>query len=355
MAMKTNRILAVTLAAALPAAGRAAEGTLSGPYTHENLQVFLIHGDAALEAKRYADLATAMERGWVIVEETGRVGDLSVENTARDVTVFLQAGDILKGGRQDRTVRYDLLLPPRSGRVPLAAFCVEHGRWQRRGGEDAGAFSASPDMLPSKSLRLSAKSAGDQGAVWAGVADQQEQLNRAASEIAGRRVDVRDGASASSLQLSLENKDLERLIREYLADVEDAPRRRGDIIGFVFAINGEINSADVYANRSLFRALWPKLIRAAAIEAIGERSRRRVGGFDADRDLPAFFARAIHGRMERTTIWKSTQMRTYVTDTTVLYETLDMDEGGTWLHKNFVQKDDHDIVVPLDARQDPAR
>ena len=42
------------------------------------------------------------------------------------------------------------------------------------------------------------------------------------------------------------------------------------MIGYVFAINGKVNSADVYASSVLFMKLWPKLLRASAIEAISD-------------------------------------------------------------------------------------
>ena len=73
--------------------------------------------------------------------ETGNVNSLAIENLG-DQAVFVQAGDIVKGGQQDRTLTVSLLLPPKSGRVPIASFCVEHGRWSARGGEDARSFSA---------------------------------------------------------------------------------------------------------------------------------------------------------------------------------------------------------------------
>lgn len=119
---------------------RAAVGTISGPSAHGNLQIFLVHGETQLESRRYATLSEAMEKGMVEVKETGSVQELTVENLSKGTTVFLNAGDIVKGGRQDRTVRDDLVLPPRSGQVALATFCVEHGRWSKRGEENAAAF-----------------------------------------------------------------------------------------------------------------------------------------------------------------------------------------------------------------------
>src|ERR1051326_1109472 len=120
----------------------AAVGTISGPFTHRNLQLFLVHGDTQLEQRHYATLSEGLAKGIVIVKETGNVQELMVENVSKDQTVFINAGDIVKGRRQDRTLRDDLILTARSGLVPLPSFCVEHGRWTRRGEEPAAAFSA---------------------------------------------------------------------------------------------------------------------------------------------------------------------------------------------------------------------
>ncbi|HEY9785821.1 MAG TPA: DUF6569 family protein [Candidatus Obscuribacterales bacterium] len=52
-----------------------------------------------------------------------------------------------------------------------------------------------------------------------------------------------------------------------------------DVIGYAFAINGKINSADVYASNALFTKLWPKLLKSTAVEAVGEKRSEKT--FDA--------------------------------------------------------------------------
>ena len=42
------------------------------------------------------------------------------------------------------------------------------------------------------------------------------------------------------------------------------------VIGYAFAINGKVNSADVYASHELFQKLWPKLLESSAVEAFSE-------------------------------------------------------------------------------------
>ena len=36
-----------------------------------------------------------------------------------------------------------------------------------------------------------------------------------------------------------------------------------DIVGFAFAINGRINSAEIYPSNGLFAKMWPKLLKSS--------------------------------------------------------------------------------------------
>ena len=53
------------------------------------------------------------------------MNELAVENNSAD-TVFIQVGDIVRGGNQDRMIT-NFILSPHSGKLPIDAFCVEHG------------------------------------------------------------------------------------------------------------------------------------------------------------------------------------------------------------------------------------
>src|SRR5207248_4735442 len=56
-----------------------------------------------------------------------------------------------------RTIAEDQILQHQSGRVPLDSFCVEPGRWSRRGWESDSTFSGSTWGLASKDLKLAAR------------------------------------------------------------------------------------------------------------------------------------------------------------------------------------------------------
>jgi hypothetical protein len=152
---------------------------ISGPYTHQNLTIFLFHDPDHVDSSHYVQLHDAMEKKHVVVYETGNVGELGVENLSDVFDIFIQAGDVLKGGRQDRTIAIDFIVPAKSGRIPIPAFCVESGRWQRRKSESERFFSCSSHALHAKPIRLAAKLKRSQSAVWEEVAACQEDLGSA--------------------------------------------------------------------------------------------------------------------------------------------------------------------------------
>ena len=121
-------------------------------YVHENLAIYFVHGQGAAGPVPLT-LQEALAKGSVQVVETGQVNELQIENTGSEA-VFIQAGDIVKGGKQDRVLTVSLLLPANSGRVPIASFCVEQGRWAPRGKEDHARFTSAKEAMPSREALL---------------------------------------------------------------------------------------------------------------------------------------------------------------------------------------------------------
>src|SRR5438309_6102204 len=116
---------------------------VTGPFTHANLSIFVLHGSDTLPNRPFLTLQEALDQKKAVVNETSNVNQLTVENVAGDVEIFLMTGDIVKGGKQDRAIAFDMIIPPKSGAIPIGSFCVEHGRWSQRGGEAAGEFGRS--------------------------------------------------------------------------------------------------------------------------------------------------------------------------------------------------------------------
>src|SRR4029079_15793132 len=112
------------------------------------LAVYFVHGVSAGGAIPLT-LQEALAKGSVQVVETGQVNELQIENTSSE-EVFIQAGDIVKGGKQDRVLTVSFVLRPKSGRLPIASFCVEQGRWSARGGEKLDQFSSAKESMPAR-------------------------------------------------------------------------------------------------------------------------------------------------------------------------------------------------------------
>ncbi len=297
---------------------------ISGPFTHDNLTIFLLHGEDQVKGKKFLTLDEALKAKKVIVHETRNVNQLTIENVSAE-EVFVQAGDIVKGGQQDRTIAVDLIVPPRSGKVPVHSFCVEQGRWSKRGVEDDKAFGRSTDNLVGNRLKLAARyqdernRRGSQYQVWRNVAYAQMQLAR------NLKAEVKNGVSETSLQLTLENKKLLEAVNTYVQKLEKSLDRQTDVIGYAVAINGKVNNADVYANADLFRKLWPKMLKCSAIEAVAEKKPGKVAPVSAEA-VRAFLADVSKGKQSEKKILRGLKELQKETDRSILFETRDRKE-----------------------------
>jgi hypothetical protein len=342
--------------AAFGAAPAAEAIRVTGPVTHENLTVYFIHGPSA-SGKVPLTLEEALAKRVVQVRETGNVNQLEIENLGND-EVFIQSGDIVKGGQQDRSLMVSLVLPPKSGRVPIASFCVEQGRWSARGREDVKNFSASTASVPSREMKLAMKApkpapAADpdgrarpstaaaetgvrQSEVWDGVRKMQSKLS---GSLGGS---VNSAQSQSSLQLALENEKLVDAQQGYVKALKAAGEADGDIVGYVFAVNGKLNSADVYPSNGLFRKMWAKLLNASAIEAIGHKDEAREEAPSIE-TVTAFLSDAERGQASAKPLNAGVRLDTREGERGYLFETARAASPSgsgpaSWVHRNYLAK-----------------
>ncbi|HKA02373.1 MAG TPA: DUF6569 family protein, partial [Candidatus Solibacter sp.] len=257
--------------------------------------------------------------------------------------VYVQSGDIVKGGRQDRVLTTDFILPAHSGKLPISSFCVEQGRWTKRGAESDAQFSASANSVPSKDLKLAVKKAGAQSEVWASVAQARMALSVPAAPPAPNRpataaMGSAGLASSTSMQLALESKPVVDATEAYVKALSKIVDTRPDVAGYVYAINGEINSAEVYASPELFRQMWPKLLRASATEALAERPKAKSKTPPTAADVKTALADADRANSSsRQTAGRSTVTRKESAKV-VVFETHDSKQGSNWIHRSYVVK-----------------
>ncbi|MGE0022593.1 MAG: DUF6569 family protein [Hyphomicrobium sp.] len=169
-ALAAAPFLAIVSALPVMAADAATEvPKVSDPVTHANLSIYFVKGPSD-PGPVPLTLDEALEKGSVKVHETQQVSELEIENTG-DSAVFVHAGDIVKGGQQDRVLTVTILVPPKSGRVPIASFCVERGRWTARGSEEVATFASSKAFMPSLEGKRAMRTAQKAEAIAALAAD----------------------------------------------------------------------------------------------------------------------------------------------------------------------------------------
>lgn len=304
---------------------------ITGPYTHENLAIFLLHGKDQLPEKHYLTLGEALAQKKAVVYETSQVNELMVENQSNE-EIFIQSGDIVKGGKQDRTLGYDLILPPHSGKIRIISFCVEHGRWQARGSEKSAEFNSSEQRLAGKELKIAAIAKNDQSEVWRNVTVVQNKLST------NLNTSVNAPQSASSLQLSLENRKVRESVDDYMRALLPIVEKKNGIIGFAFAVNGIVNSGDIYATHALFLKMWPKLLKSSAVEAIAEMTVNKNFKPATPAMVSAGIKDAEKGKRSEKAVSSRIRIVTSETEKNLLIETKDQAKNEQWIHKSYIQK-----------------
>jgi hypothetical protein len=269
---------------AIPLSAAAELPRVSAPVSHANLTVYFIHGPDTITSGKIATLQEALEAGWAVVHETGNWNQVMVENVSPEYEVFIQEGDMIRGGKQDRVIAVDMLLSPRSPKTPMPVHCVESGRSHQRGNEDATHFSKSDQFAVGNNVRY-ANATYQQGRVWEGVKTNQDQI----STNLGVRVNAAE--SASSFQLALENKDLQAKVAEFEQALRAAGEANKDVIGVVFVLNGQVMGHEEYGSNALFQKAWPKLLRSAAADAVVEKAKRPITSVPSVGDIETYLAR----------------------------------------------------------------
>jgi ARG/rhodanese/phosphatase superfamily protein len=226
---------------------------------HTGLTVFWLHAPAASPPWAISTLDEARAQGGLIVSERDQaaVSDVVIENRG-PVYVLLLAGEILQGGKQNRIVVEDVLIPPRSGPLTLPVFCVEQGRWQ-----GAGKQFSTRETLAAPRLREKMLERSDQRRVWA-------EVDRYARSVAAPSATGSYQAIPDKPEVQAQQKDVEAAIGGAIA-----PGAQGAAV----YVGDTLAGLDLFQDGSLFAREWSKLLRASTIEAYG----RKIADPDASR------------------------------------------------------------------------
>jgi hypothetical protein len=254
--MKTAETSAATATvASLDAALR-----VSGPYAAENLEVFLCHLSSG-DDPDFLTLDEGLRDGSVVVTEkpNATVAELEIENTSCR-PLFIQEGDRLQGGRQDRTVHTSLVVPAKSGRGTLPAFCVEQSRW--REGKAGSRFAAcGSGAFASKTVRVASKIAADQTTVWRAVAAEKQALTAT----------VAAPCRTSSLNETVDSREVQAGADAYVAALKGVLASEKAAVGVAFVVNGKVEEVDLYPGPTLLAKLYPRLLASYAVQALAQK------------------------------------------------------------------------------------
>jgi hypothetical protein len=178
--------------------------------------------------------------------------------------------------------------------------------------------------------RLGDRTPSRQQQVWDTVAKTQADLAGSVG------APVTAPQSASSLQLSLEHVALKEARGPYLATLEAAGLKDGDVVGYVAAINGRPVSADIYPSNGLFRKVWPRQLAAVVTEAIGDKAGADAPSSPSIGDVEAFLAAAERGKAQERETAAAMRQETRDGERALYNEA--RSSGGRWVHKNYLAK-----------------
>ncbi len=269
---------------------------LLDPITHGDLTVFPVVSEKSHDTSGFLTLDEGIRSGEVVVTEAGnlhstmqrrplpqhyqggpQVNTLVLVNNSQRPLILL-AGEIVTGGKQDRVVAKDRIVPAESDPVDLGVFCVEPHRWA----ESSAKFDTHASVMAQPSVRKKAMAEKDQQQVWAGVADAKDKLalnlQAAAPTSASETVEVtaatRELDATSSYAVARENKAVEKQVESITEPMQKSYEslikqlRNQKAVGVVVAVKGRIVWADLFASTALLDKYWPKLLQSYAAEAL---------------------------------------------------------------------------------------
>jgi hypothetical protein len=286
------------------------------PVTYENISVFPVVSSTGYDTDNYLTLDEGLASGEVVIREQGSdgmvrhrddssrvieyrgaasVNQLVLINRSKRPLVLL-AGELVSGGKQDRIIGKDRIVPVGAAPLPLDVFCVEHGRWS-----SGSQFMASKTIVH-PSVREKAAVDQEQSEVWSAV--RGGTTFKAAGSAPAARLNsdvlsqtIASAAPTESYAKVYTSQSTGVSIDEFVEQIATRFARqtshlKGErVVGVVVAYGGEVAWSDIFASSELFKLYWNKLLRSYVVEALARPGVREV----ASRDDAASFLGRLKG------------------------------------------------------------
>ena len=253
-----------------------------------------------------------------------QVNTLVLVNNSRRPLLLL-AGEIVTGGKQDRIIAKDRIVPAGADPIDLSVFCVEHGRWTESSAKfGATAANEAKSFMVQPAVRQQAMVAKDQQQVWNSVDGAITTMAQAA---APARPTARMPASGVAETVTVDSSSAEIAVAgsvhgsaalgttSYAKAMQSATvsakvdqetagllqsreqalatLRQEHAVGVVVALRGEIIWADIFSDPELLARYWSKLVRSYAAEGLGGGAVHKSA---TTSDAQAFLDAPSHGR-----------------------------------------------------------
>lgn len=274
------------------------------PISHGDLTIFPVVSAKVHDTSEFITLDEGIRSGEVVVTEVGNlhstmrrrspyvqqyrggaeVNRLVLVNNSKHPLILL-AGEVVTGGKQDRVVGKDRIVPAESDPVDLSVFCVEHGRWT----ETSEKFDTHASVMLQPSVRMKAMAEQNQQQVWDAVGQSKASMSARATELGPpsppngttETVTVENYAysvqkldSTSSYAKARENAAVKQQVDSIVEPMQKSYEsvikqlRNQNAVGVVVAVRGRIVWADMFASGALLDKYWPKLLDSYATEAM---------------------------------------------------------------------------------------
>jgi hypothetical protein len=198
-------------------------------------------------------LGQAMKEGIAVVTERGVASTENVHylriNNHSDQTIYISAGEIVSGGRQDRMLAQDTLLEPNGRDQYVSAMCVEELRWSDKEKKFDYMGFANPD------LRKVLDESKNQVLIWRQIAKQLEE-NKIPNKSLSYLSRVTDKRMIHS------NDEYYQYFRSKFKAMDST------IVGFVCMSGDKVIGSDIYASTDLFYNQLDPLLKGYCDQAV---------------------------------------------------------------------------------------
>lgn len=275
------------------------------PIVRGNLAIFPVLAAQSPDASQFITLDEGVRTGQVTVTEAGqdrailRPGQPIPPRNGAEINrlvlynnsphpLLLLAGEIVTGGKQDRVIGSDRIVPANGGPIDLGVFCVEPGRWV---GSSSG-FGSMGKQMAQPSIRTSAMAERNQAEVWANVRSSHAKVAAMLQPADAASID-----GTTSYAQVFSSAPVAKAVAQYGGAESDQAilreLRKQGAVGVVVAVNGHVEWADIFAGTDLLARYWPKLVSSYIAEALTSPA---DGAAPGQRDAEQFIGTLKGGR-----------------------------------------------------------